>query len=127
MSRTRRGLKRSNSLKRMLIRESIFSYVVRKQEGLCWYCNDPMGADCTKEHLYSQCRGGTDSYPRGNLKATHSECNMAVGHLPVKIKLKLRTVCLSEGRAEMFRLAMSLRRAQTRAAFLEELPYESWT
>lgn len=85
-----------------------------------------MGTDVTKEHLHPQCDGGTDFWPRNNLKAAHSECNMAVGHLPVEIKLKLREICLSEGRQEMYRLAQSLRRAQTREAFLLGIPYSRW-
>lgn len=48
---TRRGLKRAHSIRTGLIRESTFSYIVRKQGNLCWYCGEWMGTDVTKEHL----------------------------------------------------------------------------
>lgn len=72
MVRTRRALKRASSKKRQLFLESRFSWVVRNQGGLCFYCDVYMGMDSTKEHLLAQALGGTDTYPHGNLKAACS-------------------------------------------------------
>lgn len=126
MARTRRGLKRSRSLRQQLIRESTFSYIVRRQNNKCWYCQIHMGSDCTKEHLHPQVLGGTDFWPRGNLKAACSGCNSAVGHLAVEIKYRLREICLNEGRSEMYHVARSLRRAQAREAFMVGITYKRW-
>jgi len=116
--RTRRGLKRAYSIARELRHESIFTTVVRRQNGLCWYCGEAMGADCSKEHLHSQSAGGTDYWPRGNLKASHTDCNQAAGHLDVELKHRLREICLIHGKTEMFDLARQFRRAQAREAFV---------
>lgn len=117
MAPTRRALKRAHSIKVSEMRSSKFSTVVRKQKGLCWYCNEPMGVDCTKEHLLAQKLGGTDTYPRGNLKAAHGECNSAAGHLPVQVKKLLREICKTEGKREMLFVARQFRRAEARMGF----------
>lgn len=117
MARTRRALKKAASKKRQLVLESRFSWVVRNQKGLCWYCNTWMGLDATKEHLLAQARGGTDYFPHGNLKAAHSACNQAVGHLSVDQKFLLRSICRDKGLREMFITARKMVRAQIREAF----------
>ena len=121
MVRTKRGLKRAHSLKQMRRRASVFSYIVKHQGNLCWYCGEWMGTDVTKEHLHPQKLGGTDSWPEGNLKAAHSGCNLVVGHLEVHLKRKLRKICRKYGRQEMFRVARQMRREQARIAFSEGL------
>lgn len=82
-----------------------------------------MGVDVTKEHLHPQRLGGTDTWPRGNLKAAHSACNLVVGALEAHVKIRLREICLREGRQHMFRLARQLRRAQARETFIVGLAY----
>lgn len=117
--RSRRNLKRARSLRDIVIKSSKFTRVVDAQGGLCWFCAERMGADCTKEHLFPQKLGGTDTWPEGNLKAACSDCNSAAGHLSVEDKHRLRAVCRDEGRGEMFHLARQLRRADARIAFNE--------
>lgn len=117
MPRTKRGLKRDRSKKAIAYKQTRFTVIVNKQDGKCWYCAEPMGSDCTREHLLSQALGGTNTYPPDNLKASHADCNIAVGHLPVSDKLRLREIAQSEGRQEMFRAAMQMRRADARMAF----------
>ena len=117
MPRTKRGLKKAHSKLGDTIKLSKFTLVVNRQKGLCWYCSEKMGADCTREHLLSQCLGGTNTYPPGNLKAVHGECNVAVGHLSVENKYLLREIAHAEGRTEMYHVAKQLRRAEARAAF----------
>lgn len=76
-----------------------------------------MGGDCTREHLLARALGGGDE--RENIRAAHSECNSAAGHLSVEDKLRLRAVAHDEGRAEMIVLARSMRRADARVGFGE--------
>jgi len=123
MVRTRRALKRAASKKRQLFLESRFSWVVRNQNGLCWYCSTYMGMDCTKEHLLAQALGGTDTYPHGNLKAAHAGCNQAVGHLSVEQKMLLRRICQEMGVREMMISARKMVRAQLREAFSTQRRY----
>lgn len=123
MSRTRRALKRSKSIKRWQRKESVFSYIVKKQNNLCWYCEEWLGTDVTREHLHPQKMGGTDTWPEGNLVASHSGCNIVVGHLEVHLKHRLKEICLNDGREEMFRVARQLRRAQARETFISEMGY----
>jgi 5-methylcytosine-specific restriction endonuclease McrA len=123
MVRTRRALKRAKSIRRMRQKESVFSIIVKRQNNICFYCGEYMGTDCTKEHLLSRKLGGTDTWPEGNIKGSHSACNLVVGHLEVHIKLRLREICLNEGRDEMFRIARQLRRAQAREAFIGGMSY----
>lgn len=116
MPRTRRGLKKARSDDRVNKR-SLFTRIVNSQEGKCWFCNDPMGGDCSREHLLSQRDGGTDTDPPNNLKAAHRDCNTAAGHLPVSDKYRLREIGHNEGRDEMLRAALQMRRADARMAF----------
>mgnify|MGYP003386625233 FL=1 len=117
MSRTKRGLKKSHSEKAAALKQTRFTVIVNKQDGKCWYCGEKMGADCTREHLLSQSAGGTNTYPVNNLKASHSDCNIAAGHLPIKQKYRLRVIAHTKGREEMFRIALQMRRENTRIAF----------
>jgi 5-methylcytosine-specific restriction endonuclease McrA len=117
MSRTRRGLKRDRSRRADELRQTKFTVIVNNQDGNCWYCGTKMGMDCTREHLLSQALGGTNTDPPGNLKAAHADCNIAVGHLPVSDKERLREIAHAEGREEMFRVATQMRRADARMAF----------
>lgn len=117
MPRTQRGLKKARSKVADRYRKTKFTVIVEEQEGVCWFCNERMGGDCSREHLFSQVLGGTNDYPLGNLKAAHKECNSAAGHLPVKDKLRLREIGHSEGRKEMLHVALQMRRADARIAF----------
>jgi 5-methylcytosine-specific restriction endonuclease McrA len=117
MSRTRRALKKHHSRRADELRQTKFTVIVNNQDGKCWFCGTKMGIDCTREHLHSQARGGTNTDPPGNLKAAHADCNLAVGNLPVSDKLRLREIAHSEGRLEMFRVAQQMRRADARMAF----------
>jgi hypothetical protein len=83
-----------------------------------------MGSGATKEHWLAQALGGTDTWPKGNLKGACNECNLALGSLEVHLKEKLREICLNEGKEVMFRLARQFRRAQAREAFILGLPYK---
>lgn len=94
---------------------SKFAKIILEQGGMCWFCGEKMGADCTKEHLLAQALGGSNA--RENLRAAHGDCNGAAGHLPVSDKLRLRAVGHEEGRAAMLMFARQLRRADARAAF----------
>jgi len=84
-----------------------------------------MGTDCTREHLFPQKLGGTDTWPESNLKAACSGCNLAVGHLEVHVKLRLKEICQKLGRDEMYRTARQLRRAQAREAFIGGMGYRA--
>lgn len=84
-----------------------------------------MGTDVTKEHLFPQKLGGTDTWPEGNLKGACSLCNLAVGHLEVHLKLRLKEICKNLGKDEMYRVARQLRRAQAREAFIGGMGYRS--
>lgn len=115
--RSRAALKRDKSRRTQEAKQSRFTVIVDAQGGLCWFCNDRMGMDCTKEHLHPQCFGGTDTKPAGNLKAAHADCNSAAGHLPLTDKHRLREVGHAEGRAAMLAMAKSLRRADARIGY----------
>lgn len=115
--RTSRARKRKKSMNEQVARQSKFTKVVDGQSGLCWFCGERMGVDCTKEHWLAKARGGTDTHPLGNLKAAHSDCNSAAGDLTVEDKADLRQIGLTEGRSTMLMVAKQLRRAQARSAF----------
>lgn len=117
MGITKRALKAHHSRRADEARHSKFTNVVNRQKGLCWFCGTNMGADCTREHLFSQTLGGTNTYPPGNLKAAHADCNSHAGHLPVRAKYKLRDIAHAQGRNAMFATARRMRRAQARAGF----------
>lgn len=117
MPTSRRGLKRARSQTATQLRRTRFTTIVDEQDGKCWYCGEKMGGDCSREHVLSQTLGGTDTDPPGNLKASHRDCNTAAGHLPVTDKYRLREIGLTEGKEEMFRVALQMRRADARLAF----------
>lgn len=120
MPPTKSGLKRARSQMAEKVRQTRFTTIVDRQDGLCWFCGDDMGSDCTREHLLSQVLDGTNDDPPGNLKAAHGECNSAAGHLPVSDKYRLREIGRTEGRHEMIRAALQMRRADTRIAFSKD-------
>jgi hypothetical protein len=112
---SKRALKRAASERSAEARRSKFTSIVLAQSGLCWFCGEEMGSDCTREHLLAQSLGGGNE--RSNLRAAHSECNSAAGSLSVSDKLRLRAVGHSDGRQEMLHFARQLRRADARMAF----------
>lgn len=124
MPPTQRGLKKSYSQSAEQRRKTKFTVIVDEQDGKCWFCGIPMGGDCSKEHLFSQSQGGTDDWPEANLKASHKDCNSAAGHLPVPVKYHLREIAHKQGRAEMFHVALQMRRADARMAFSAPRKYK---
>lgn len=117
MPPTNSGLKKAHSEASQAAKRTRFTNIVDEQQGMCWFCGEKMGADCTKEHLHPQCFGGTDTDPEGNLVAAHADCNSAAGHLPLSDKYRLREIGHNEGRAAMLLVAKQLRRADTRLGF----------
>ena len=115
---SKRALKKAQSERSAENRRSKFTRIVQEQAGKCWFCGEDMGSDCTREHLLAQALGGGNE--RTNLRAAHSECNSAAGHLPVPDKYRLRAIAHAEGRREMFYIARQMRRADARMAFSGE-------
>jgi 5-methylcytosine-specific restriction endonuclease McrA len=109
---TRRQEKKAASEKQGLT----FTQRVKKQKGLCWFCNEPMGYDCTKEHLLARARGGSNDL--ANIRAAHGDCNSAAGHLPVKRKYELRKIGHAAGRQAVLEAAHRMRRHETYRAFV---------
>jgi hypothetical protein len=97
-------------------RERTFSEQVKRQKGLCWFCNEPMGYDCTKEHLLAKARNGTNAWR--NIRAAHGDCNSAAGHLPVKKKYELRHIGHAAGRLAVLEAAHRMRRSETYRAYV---------
>jgi 5-methylcytosine-specific restriction endonuclease McrA len=112
---TRRGEKKAASD----TREVTFSQRVKRQKGLCWFCNELMGYDCTREHLLAKARGGSND-PK-NIRAAHGDCNSAAGHLPVKRKYELRKIGHAAGRLAVLEAAHRMRRHETYQVFTEKL------
>lgn len=102
---------------RKIKRQTSFTRIVKAQNGLCWFCGELMGADCTREHLLAQSLGGGNE--EGNIKAAHAECNSAAGSLSVSDKYRLRDIGHEEGRGEMLMMAKRMRRADARMAFAQ--------
>lgn len=115
---SKRQAKKLRSERATLARMTKFTRIVLEQGGLCWFCGEEMGSDCTREHLLAVTLGGGNE--RGNLRAAHGECNSAAGHLPVSDKMRLRAIGHSEGRKALLELAKQLRRADARLAFSGE-------
>jgi hypothetical protein len=111
-SSTRRSEKAAASA----TRAQTFAQRVKRQKGLCWFCNETMGYDCTKEHLHPKARGGTND-PK-NIRAAHGDCNSAAGHLPVKKKYELRKIGHAAGRLAVLEAAHRMRRHDSYMAFL---------
>jgi hypothetical protein len=93
-----------------------FSQKVKRQKGLCWFCNEKMGYDCTREHLHPKARGGTNAM--SNIRAAHGDCNSAAGHLPVKKKYELRKIGHAAGRLAVLEAAHRMRRHEVYQAFV---------
>lgn len=94
---------------------SSFVKQIADQEGLCWYCFEEMGGDCTKEHLLARTLGGTNEAV--NIKAAHGNCNSAAGHLQVEQKEALRRIGQELGRLAVIDAAHRMRRADAEYAF----------
>lgn len=109
---TRRGEKKAKSDAKPVS----FEQIVKRQKGLCWFCNEEMGYDCTKEHLHARARGGTNDMK--NIRAAHGDCNSAAGHLPVKRKYELRKIGHAAGRLAVLEAAHRMRRHQVYQAFV---------
>jgi hypothetical protein len=116
---TRRSEKKHKSRKSTVAKEARLTTKVKRQKGLCWFCNEKMGYDCTREHLLARARGGTDD--PANIRAAHGDCNSAAGHLPVKWKYELRKIGHAAGRLAVLEAAHRMRRHETYQAFTEQL------
>lgn len=116
---TRRQSKKERSLRTTAARQAQLSSIAKKQKDLCWYCNEPMGYDCSREHLQARARGGTDEAK--NIRATHSDCNSAAGHLSVKKKYELRRIGHAAGRSALLEAAHRMRRHESYQAFSRRL------
>jgi hypothetical protein len=113
---SRRQEKAERSRQEQVARESTFAAQIKRQNGLCFYCGERMdGPDCTREHLLARALGGTND-PE-NIKAAHGDCNSAVGHMPVRVKLLLREYGLKMGRFSLIERARELRRLEARRTF----------
>lgn len=60
----------------------------------CWFCGDPMGDDCTIEHLVPKSDGGKNSL--ANYALAHGECNRRAANLPLVKKIALRAQMRAE-------------------------------
>lgn len=112
---SRRQEKKLKSQRTTEARAAQLSRIAEAQGDLCFFCNEKMGYDCTREHLLAKARCGTDAAE--NLRAAHGDCNSAAGHLPVEKKLQLREIGHKEGRAAMIAAAHRMRREDSRRAF----------
>jgi hypothetical protein len=112
---TRRAEKKHRSERTAEARAARLEARAKKQKGLCWFCNEPMGYDCTREHLQPRARGGTDE--AANIRAAHGDCNSAAGHLAVKKKYELRRIGHTAGRLAVLEAAHRMRRHQSYIAF----------
>ncbi|MFZ3482034.1 HNH endonuclease [Sphingomonas sp. 3-13AW] len=73
----------------------------KDQNGRCYYCHLRLLDDCTAEHLKAKHHGGPDVF--ANIRASHSKCNVLVGTLSVKEKVRLHKLGLEEGSDAFFR------------------------
>lgn len=62
--------------------------LLERDGGDCWFCGDPMGDDCTIEHLVAKASGGRDSL--ANYALAHKRCNADAADLPLVDKIALR-------------------------------------
>ena len=54
----------------------------------CWFCGEPMGTDCTIEHLVPKANGGRNTM--ANYALAHRKCNQAAANKPLVEKLEMR-------------------------------------
>lgn len=94
------------------MKKSCLQNAIQKQKGLCFYCHQPMGRKATTEHLLAKSRGGRKTYR--NIKAAHFQCNLVVGDLEVRHKLRLASVGKRFGYAEMRKVADHIRAEEVR-------------
>lgn len=62
----------------------------------CWFCGDPMGKDCTIEHLVPKSAGGRNML--ANYALAHAKCNHAAADLPLIQKIEMRARMRSQFR-----------------------------
>lgn len=63
----------------------------------CWFCGDPMGDDCTIEHLVPRSKGGVNHLD--NFALAHRKCNADAADKPLVDKLALRQRMRSKANA----------------------------
>jgi hypothetical protein len=54
----------------------------------CWFCGEPLGDDCTIEHLVPKSRGGANAL--ANYALAHKQCNAAAANKPLVEKIAMR-------------------------------------
>ena len=54
----------------------------------CWFCGEPMGRDCTIEHLIPRSDGGRNTM--ANYALAHEKCNQAAANKPLVEKVEMR-------------------------------------
>lgn len=94
------------------MKKSCLQNAIQKQKGLCFYCHQPLRNKATTEHLLSKSRGGRKTYR--NIKAAHFACNLLVGDLEVRHKLRLASVGKRFGFEEMRKVASHIRAEEVR-------------
>jgi hypothetical protein len=117
--RTSKFTRRQEKKMRSETRSETMAQKLKRQKGLCWFCNEKMGYDCTREHLLARARGGTNDAE--NIRLAHGDCNSAAGHLSVKRKYELRKIGHAAGRLAVLEAAHRMRRHETYLAFTEAM------
>jgi hypothetical protein len=62
-------------------------YLLTRDGDRCFYCNKPLGDDCTIEHLIPLNRGGDNKIE--NTVLAHSLCNLEVGSMLLNEKIEI--------------------------------------
>ncbi len=72
-----------------LSKNGITRSALRQRDGdHCWFCGDPMGEDCTIEHLVPKSDRGPNSL--ANYALAHQKCNAAAANMPLVDKIEMR-------------------------------------
>lgn len=70
------------------LRRVVVSQLRERDGDDCFYCLDPLAADCTLEHLHRWADGGTNDL--SNLALAHRDCNWETKDLTVDQKMVRR-------------------------------------
>lgn len=76
---------------------SAIEIVFSRDGATCFYCDKPLGADVTREHLLSRSHGGA-THP-ANLVLAHKRCNNDARNCAIVEKIKLRDDLRTGGRS----------------------------
>lgn len=72
--------------------------LLARDGGDCWFCGQPMGDDCTVEHLIPKSKGGRDTL--ANYALAHRKCNNDAADLPLVEKIAMRAKAHAAARNE---------------------------